>query len=407
VNAAVAPRPGPKRRRWTRWLGGVALATVLVVGFESIPGAFGHDQAALSAQIVASDAARGASKIDPFGHDNSAEPCASLESTFGVGNHLFKNRQFGFYASVWPSYQALSALYVTSLFPGKSACSTAFGESLQAMDDNYWSPSSPGVLGAYDQGPRAFHFTSDLPRVDDSLWMGLAILQQYSRTRDPALLERAEAVFDLAQGNWARGLGGVYWEATGAINHARTVVSNAPAAILGVELFRLTGDARYLTWSEMDVAWLDAALRDPATGLFNDNIDADGHRTRLDTTKYTYTQGMMVGAMAVLSTVDPKNYPISDAIDLIERSLTYFDAHRSYGQPGFDLIWAENILWTAGLYQNAAFTTEAKNAVGRILTVEPKDRGDLLTASSETALQELAKLPPDQYDKLLYVIPDP
>ncbi len=202
-----------------------------------------------------------------------------------------------------------------------------------------------------------------------------------------------------------RGIGGVYWEATGATNHARAVVSNAPAAILGVELFRQTGEVRYLTWSEMIVAWLNAELRDPATGLFNDNIDDHGRRTKLDTTKYTYTQGMMVGAMTALSTVDPTNYPIRDAMELTERSIAYFDAHRSYGLPGFDLIWAENILRTAGLYKNAAFTTEARNAVVRAIAAEPKSRGDLLTASSETALRELTKLPPDQYDKLLYVIP--
>jgi hypothetical protein len=402
----MASRRSSTKRRWKRWLGGLVLAVVVLVGLESIPGVFGHDQAALSAEIGASDAADGAAKIDPFGHGASMGPCANLESTFGVGNHLFKNRQFGFYASVWPSYQALSALYVTSLFPGESACSTAFGESLQAVDDNYWSPSSPGDLGAYDQGPSALHFTSDLPRVDDSLWMGLAIMQQYSRTRDPALLERAEEVFSLAQGNWARGIGGVYWESTEATNQARTVVSNAPAAILGVELFRQTGDVSYLRWSEKIVAWLNADLRDPATGLFDDNIDDSGGRTRLDTTKFTYTQGMMVGAMTALSTVDPAKYPIRDAIELAEGSMAYFGAHRSYGQPGFDLIWAENILWAAGLYKNAAFTTETKSAVVRALAAEPKSGGDLLTASSETALRELAKLPPDQYDKLLYVVPD-
>ena len=87
--------------------------------------------------------------------------------------------------------------------------------------------------------------------------------------------------------------------------------------------------------------------------------------------------------------------------------MAYFDAHHSYGQPGFDLIWAENILWTAGLYKNTAFTTEARNAVVRALAAEPMSRGDLLTASSEAALRELVTLPPDQYDKLLYVIPDP
>jgi hypothetical protein len=388
-------------------LGVVVLVVVVLAGFESIPGVFGHGQAALSAELVASDAVAGASKIDPFGHNASTAPCANLESTFGLGNRLFKNRRFGFYASIWPSYQALSALYVTSLLPGNSACSTDFGESLQAIDDNYWSPSSPGALGAYDQGPNAFHFTSDLPRVDDSLWMGLAVMQQYSRTRDPALLERAEAVFSLAQGNWARGIGGVYWEATGAHNHARTVVSNAPAAILGVELYRQTGNVRYLTWSEMIVAWLTAELRDRATGLFNDNIDDHGGRTTVDKAKYTYTQGMMVGAMAALSTVDPARYPISDAIEFADTSMAYFDAHRSYGQPGFDMIWAENLLWTAGLYQNAGFTAQTNGAVLRALRAEPTSRGDLLTASSETALRELSRLPQDQYDKLLYVIPAP
>jgi hypothetical protein len=153
------------------------------------------------------------------------------------------------------------------------------------------------------------------------------------------------------------------------------------------------------------VAWLNAELRDPATGLFNDNIDANGSRPRIDTTKYTYTQGMMVGAMTALSTVDPTKYPIRDAIALAETSMAYFDAHRSYGQPGFDLIWAENILWTAGLYKNVAFTAETRSALARVLAAEPKSRGDLLTASSEAALRELAKLPPDQYGKLLYVIP--
>jgi hypothetical protein len=110
--------------------------------------------------------------------------------------------------------------------------------------------------------------------------------------------------------------------------------------------------------------------------------------------------------MTALSTVNPTNYPISDAIKLADRSLAYFDAHRSYGQPGFDLIWAENILRTAGLYKNAAFTAETRSAIARALAAEPKSGGDLLTMSSETALRELAKLPPDQYDKLLYVIPD-
>ncbi len=383
----------------------MALVVVVLAGVEAIPAAFGHDQSALSAELAASDAATAVTKIDPFEHAGSAQSCANLEAMFGVGNHLLKNRQFGFYASIWPSYQALNAMYVASLLPGEPACQRDFRQLLVAVDDNYWEPSNQHVSGAFDQGPRAFHFTSDLPRVDDSLWMGLAIMQQYSMTRDPALLVRAEDVFNLAVSNWAPNGGGVYWEATGAHNQARTVVSNAPAAILGVELFVRTSDDRFLKWSEKIVNWLNANLRDPATGLYDDNIDSEGRQNRVDTTKYTYTQGMMVGAMTALAAVAPTQYPLSDAVSLSERAITYFDGHRAYGQPGFDVIWAESILRTAGVSNNYALTAEARSAVEQALATEPKGQGDLLTVSSETALRDLAELAPTKYADLIYVLP--
>jgi predicted alpha-1,6-mannanase (GH76 family) len=235
--------------------------------------------------------------------------------------------------------------------------------------------------------------------------MGLAVMQQYAVTGDRALLERAEAVFNLAVSNWAASDGGVYWEATGANGRVRAVVSNAPAAILGVELFRQTSDVQYSTWSEKILDWLEANLRDPVTGLYNDSVDRHDRHDHVDTVKYTYTQGMMVGAMAALSTVDPVKYPFGDAVSLSERSAAYFDAHHSYGQPGFDVIWAENILRTAGLDDDPAFTAEARRALDSALAAEPKAQSDLLTVSSESALRGLAELPPTKYADLLYVIP--
>lgn len=403
-NAAPARRPG--NRRWRRRLVYIALAVAVLAGLESLPGAVGHDQSALLSQIVVSDAAAAASKLNPFAHDDTAEPCAGLESTFGVGNHLFKNRQFGFYASVWPSYQALTAMYVSSLVPGRPACSTAFADTIRALDATYWDPSWPRSPGAFDQGPVPFHLRSDLPRVDDSLWMGLAIMQQYARVGGSALLGRAEQVFRLALDNWTPN-GGIYWEATGANNHAKTVVSNAPAAILGIELFMYTGGHHYLQWSEKIVDWIETHLRDPETGLYNDSIDDHGGSIRIGRTKYTYTQGAMVGVLGLLSTVDPTRYPLSDAVDLAERSMAYFEANRSYGQPGFDVIWAENVLWTAAAYHNAAFTDDAKTAVRQALAAEPTGRGDLLTSASEEALRELTTLPPSNYGELLYATGSP
>lgn len=403
-NGATVRKPArskPAKRRWRRRLAYIALAVAVLAALESLPGAFGHDQSALLSEILVSDVTAAAAHIGPFAHDDSSQPCASLESTFGVGNSLFKNRRFGFYASVWPSYQALDAMYVSSLFPGRSACSTAFGDTITAIDTNYWDSSWPHSPGAFDQGPAAFHLRSDLPRVDDSLWMGLAIMQQYARTGAPALLGRAEQVFRLALDNWTPS-GGIYWEATGTNNQAKAVVSNAPAAILGIELFRETGDHHYLAWSERIVDWIDTHLADPATGLYNDNIDDHGGRNRIGRAKYTYTQGAMVGLLALLSTVDPTRYPLVAAVDLADRSMAYFDAHHSYGQPGFDVIWADNILWAAALYNHETFTGAAETAVRQALAAEPTGQNDLLTSASEKALRELTVLPSSEYGELLY-----
>jgi hypothetical protein len=378
----------------------VAIAVVILVALESLPVAPGHDQSALSVQIATSDAVSALSEVNPFDH-NPAQPCAALTSRFGVGNHLLKDRQLGFYASVWPSYQALTAMYVGSLSAHNETCTLAFEQTLTAIDDNYWSGSVAYMAAAYDQGPRAFHIRSDLPLVDDSLWMGMSLMQQYARAPDRTLLDRAEAVFRLAVGSWDQHNGGIYWQETGVGNSTRAVVSNAPAAILGIEIFQQVHDPWYLHWSEKIVDWLTSTLRDPATGLFNDHIGGGSSPVAIGTTKYTYTQGVMVCALAMLSEVDASQYPLNDAVELAEEAMAYFPSHHAYGQPGFDVIWAESVLWLSSFYDNPVFTAKAHATLALVRSAEPKDDSDLLTASSEMALGELANLPQREDHRLL------
>jgi hypothetical protein len=373
---------------------------VILAALESIPGVPGHDQAALSVQILTSNAVSAWSEVSPFEH-NPGNPCASLTSRFGVGNHLLKDKPLGFYASVWPSYQALTAMYVASLSPQHETCELAFERTLMAIDDNYWSDSVAHVAAAYDQGPRAFHISSDLPRVDDSLWMGLALMQQYVRGRDQTLLGRAEAVFRLAIRSWDQRNGGIYWQETGAGNSTRAVVSNAPAAILGIEIFQQVHDPWYLHWSEDIVSWLTRTLRDPATGLYNDHIGGESGPLAIGTAKYTYTQGVMVCALAMLSEFEPTQYPMSDAVELAKTGMAYFPTHHSYGQPGFDVIWAESLLWLSFVYKNAGFTAKVQTTLALVRSAEPKNDSELLTASSEMALRELVDLPKNEDDHLL------
>lgn len=403
----VAPRaPTAKPRHlWRRRAIAVVVAVAVASAAEAVPGVPGHAQSALAGQLAASDAWAGLARIAPLldAHPTGVGACARLESTFEVGNGLFKNAAIGWYASVWPSFQALDALYVTSLLPAGAQCYRDFEDNLVAIDHAYWDHYLSGLPPGYDQGPRAFHLDSDLPRVDDSLWMGLTLVRAYTRSGDPTLLQRAEDVFALARRNWDPRAGGVYWEVQGpgASDDEKAVVSNAPAVILGVQLYLQTHDPTDLRWSERIFNWLRRNLFDAATGLYRDHVDGTTRPSTVDTATFTYDQGVMIGAMVALSGVDPAAYPLTEAVRLAETAMVYFAEHHSYGQPGFDVIWAENVLELAAHYGHAAFTAQARRSVGLANSAGPQHPGGLLDASSELALRQLTRLPPRAYGQFL------
>jgi hypothetical protein len=377
----------------------VLAVLVAILAVEAVPGVPGHNQVALAGELLSSDGSALASKVPLFG-SGSSNPCETIESEFEAGNHLLKNSQFGWYASIWPTYQALTSFEVRSLYARDLGCREDFEATLQAVDANYWDRAYP--LPGFDQGPNPFHVRSDLPRIDDSLWMGLALMSGYATTRNASLLRRAEAVFRLAVGNWDPVHGGIYWEdhLRGATIYDKAVVSNAPAAILAVELFAQTGVHEYLDWSERIVRWLNANLFDARTGLYHDGIDDHGRRTKLHAVELTYDEGVVLGAMAALSTVDPGGYPLSRALRFATRCESFFARHHSYGHPAFDAIWAFNLLWVAGLAHDPTFTQAALASLHRAIAAEPHSSGDLLDRGSDLTLAALAALPARDYQNL-------
>lgn len=399
--------PGWRGRTGRRWFRGrrrwlvVLLVAVVGVAVESVPGVPGYDASALSAELVASDAGAVASRIDPF-DSQPHNPCARIEASYGVGNHLLKDDGFGFYASIWPSYQALNAFYLASLLPGDGQCARDFDRTLRAVDDTYWSDALGGSPAAYDQGPAALHIPGDLPRVDDSLWMGVTLSEAYDRTGKKPLLERAEGVFALGRANWDPRRGGIYWEdhAPGATDLDKAVVSNAPAAITAIDIYLATGRRSYLDWGEKIVGWLRTHLFDRSDDLYDDHIDDHRSPPVVGRAKFTYNQGIMVGALGLLSTISPSAYPLRDAVALAQRAMRYFRSHHSYGQPAFDVVWARNVLWLASLYHRPSFTAQARASLRAAIGAEPKSAGSLLDVASEMALDELTKLAPARYGRL-------
>lgn len=400
----VETRPRARRRRL---VAAVLLVVVLAGAVEAVPGFPGHSGASLLGDLALSDAGAVVAKATSPLWGHQARPCAALESEFGIGNDLLRGTEIGWYASIWPSFQALKALDITSVRSGSEACSRDFAAILRALDAQYWDSSYNGSP-AFDQGPHAFHTHSDLPRVDDSLWMGLANMRGYRMTRDRAFLQRADAVYRLAMAEWDRVKGGIYWEyhTPHSTNVDKAVVSNAPAVVLGAALFSVTGRRGYLTGSSRVLTWLETTLLDPRTGLYDDHIDDHARPPTVDTTTLTYDQGIVVGAMTALATVDPGRFHLEDAVALARRSMAYFEAHRSYGKPAFDAIWATNLLWVVACAHDAALAREARSSLSLAVRAAPARSNSLLRDGGERALDELVHLPASRHAELSYTLPD-
>jgi hypothetical protein len=356
-------------------------------------------------ELAASDVRTVVTTPVPFLRHANQNPCPGLEVEFGLGDHLLRDHQVGWYAPIWSDYQALEALFAASLLPGHRDCRTDLRDNLRALVENYWDKSYSPDPAAFDQGPNAVHLHWDPPRLDDNLWMGLTLMRSYLASHDSSLLGRAAAVFDLAIHNWDPKRGGIYWEerTPGASDYEKAVVSNAPAVILGAALYSQTGARSYLAWCRRILTWLRAHLFDPRTGLYDDHVNDHGGTVRVDASKLTYNEGVVVAALTALSVVDGGDFPLNRATALAARSMAYFNRRHTYGQPAFDAIWADSVLWTAGLSGKVGFLNQARASVREAAKAAPAAPHSLITFAARTTLQELNRLPASSYRRLGYV----
>ena len=76
-----------------------------------------------------------------------------------------------------------------------------------------------------------------------------------------------------------------------------------PVALLGVDLYRLTGRQSYLEQSERTVSWLESHLLDRSTVLYDDTLHLRDHRVVRSQATYAYDEGIMITVLAALSQV--------------------------------------------------------------------------------------------------------
>jgi len=127
-----------------------------------------------------------------------------------------------------------------------------------------------------------------------------------------------------------------------AANTERNTVSTAPAAELAVQLYRITGNLSYLQFAEMAYAWVRQCLLQPSD-LYADHVNRKGV---VEPMLWSYNQGTMIGAGALLFGVTRNGAYINQARQTAQAALAYFTPERLSSEiPFFPSIYFRNLLY--------------------------------------------------------------
>jgi len=131
---------------------------------------------------------------------------------------------------------------------------------------------------------------------DDMLWLALACHRLARAGAGQEHLAAAVRIWDhVVEHGWNAELGAsLAWRKQQL--YYKNTPANGPLIILSLRLARDTGEKRYLEIAQQAYAWLSATLVDPRTGFVEDGINRHGDG-KIDTQwRFTYNQGLVVGA---------------------------------------------------------------------------------------------------------------
>jgi len=276
----------------------------------------------------------------------------AMQKTYYIeGSGLYQGEPFSF---LWPFSQALAATVSMANIP---SLKTTFAHEINArliglksyLDlDNSGAPEGTytSTLAAYDgtvappEGPGGAKY------YDDNAWIGIELARMYELTHVAGVLGGAEAIMAFEMAGWdiQPGIacpGGIPFSNT-AENNERNTVTDGPAAELGVQLYRLTGDAQYLQFAEMAYEWVRNCLTQP-NGLYADHIGVHG---TIEPTEWSYNQGTMIGAGTLLYQATANSAYLFQARQTAKAALAYFTPERLGSEnPFFVSVYFRNLLY--------------------------------------------------------------
>jgi Glycosyl hydrolase family 76 len=280
----------------------------------------------------------------------------AMQKTYYIrGSGLYSGEPFSF---LWPFSQALAATVSMANIP---SLKSAFGHEIQARLvglRSYLDLSNSGAPeGSFTSTLAAFDGTVAPPEgpggakyYDDNEWVGIELMRMYELTHDAAVLSSAETIMAFVMAGWqTAGPQGQQIACPGGIpfsnaaeNRERNTVTDGPAAELGVQLYRVTGNVQYLQFAEMAYVWVRSCLTQ-LNGLYADHIYPNG---AIDPTEWSYTQGTMIGAGTLLYQATGNSAYLFQARQTAKAAVAYFSPERIGSEiPFFSSVYFRNVLY--------------------------------------------------------------
>lgn len=265
------------------------------------------------------------------------------------------------YSYVWEFSQAMVATQMMAGIPGVGpAYRPQVADRFRALEA-YWNSDTDPV--GYDSYLRPPYGGGGDKFYDDNEWIGLSFLLRNNQAFgfDRAAVDKAKTIFDLVVYGWDTDPshpcpGGVFWTQA-SWSQDRNTVSNAPGAEIGARLYLLTGDKSRLDWATKMYDWVRSYMLAP-NGLYWDHVDLAGN---IQKTQWSYNQGVMIGAGALLYQATRKRAYLDQAYDTAKIALDFYAANDTYfTQPAeFHAIFFANLLRLSTLRPDKAFRQAA------------------------------------------------
>jgi predicted alpha-1,6-mannanase (GH76 family) len=169
---------------------------------------------------------------------------------------------------------------------------------------------------------------------DDMLWNALAALRLFELTKKQEYFEDAKEVcLDIFDTAWNDHMaGGFAWKRT-QLDYKNTPV-NAPIIILALRLYQIEKDPVYLETSKRTLAWMKEKLVHPDSQFVEDGINRNGDGKLDEQWRFTYNQGVYIGALLEFYKITKEQDYLEDALKCAKTSIETMTEHGVFNDEG-------------------------------------------------------------------------